>query len=74
MTDFDRLLKIIDKHFPDYTGIGMKTNFVKDFHADSLDILDFIMDIEETFNIMFEDTDNLHTVEDVLEYIKKTKD
>jgi len=73
VSNFDRLLKIIDKHFPDYTGIGMKTNFIKDFNADSLDMVDFTMDIEEEFDIMFEDPDGIETVKNVLEYIEKSK-
>lgn len=71
MSDFERLLKIIDKHFPDYANTGMQTNFIKDFNADSLDMVDFTMDIEEEFDIMFDNPDDIHTVEDVLKHIKK---
>lgn len=47
-------------------------NFIDDLGADSLDIVELVMAIEEEFNIQIEDADaeNIVTVKDVIEYIK----
>lgn len=47
-------------------------NFIDDLGADSLDIVELVMAIEEEFGIQIEDADaeNIVTVKDVIEYIK----
>ena len=47
-------------------------NFIDDLGADSLDIVELVMTIEEEFDIQIEDADaeNIVTVKDVIEYIK----
>ncbi len=47
-------------------------NFIDDLGADSLDIVELVMAIEEEFDIQIEDADaeNIVTVKDVIEYIK----
>ena len=50
----------------------METRFVDDLQADSLDIFQIIMGIEETFDIEIdnEDAEKIATVEDAVEQIK----
>ena len=47
-------------------------SFIDDLGADSLDIVELVMAIEEEFDIQIEDADaeNIVTVKDVIEYIK----
>ena len=47
-------------------------NFIDDLGADSLDIVELVMSIEDEFNIQIEDADaeNIVTVKDVIDYIK----
>ncbi len=48
-------------------------SFVDDLGADSLDITELVMALEEEFNIEIpdEDTEKLPTVKDVIDYIQK---
>lgn len=47
--------------------------FIEDLHADSLDIVELIMALEEEFDaeIPDEEAENLKTVGDVIDYIEK---
>ena len=53
--------------------ITPETAFVEDLGADSLDIFQIITELEEVFELEFEDTEaeNIRTVGDAAEYIKK---
>jgi len=55
--------------------ISKTSSFSKDLGADSLDIIELIMSIEETFkiNIFDKDIDNIITVNDIIFYIKDKK-
>lgn len=55
------------------TSVTMKSSFIDDLGADSLDIVELVMAIEEEFDIEIPDTDaeKVVTVEDVVEYIKE---
>ena len=50
-------------------------NFIDDLGADSLDIVELVMSIEEEFDIQIADEDAEHiiTVNDVITYIKNNK-
>ena len=50
-------------------------SFIDDLGADSLDIVELIMRMEEEFDISIpdEDAEKIKTVEDVVGYIKKTQ-
>ena len=49
-----------------------KASFVDDLGADSLDLVEMIMAMEEAFNISIadEDAENIKTVQDAIDYIK----
>ncbi len=55
------------------SAITMEASFIDDLGADSLDIVELIMALEEEFDIEIPDSDaeKVVTVEDVVEYIKE---
>ena len=54
-------------------GITVQTSFKEDLNADSLDLFEMVMALEESFGIEipYEDLEELQTVADVMEYIEK---
>ena len=57
-------------------AINMESTFVDDLAADSLDIVELVMDIEEEFGIEIPDekAETIVTVGDVVNYIAKCKE
>ncbi len=55
------------------SAVTMEASFIDDLGADSLDIVELIMAIEEEFNIEIPDesAEKVVTVGDVVEYIKE---
>lgn len=55
------------------TSVTMEASFIDDLGADSLDIVELVMAIEEEFNIEIPDADaeKVVTVGDVVDYIKE---
>jgi acyl carrier protein len=71
--EFEKLQKIISEVLNvDTDEITMDTTFVDDLGADSLDLFQIIMGIEEEFDIEIanEDAENIVTVGDAVEQIK----
>jgi acyl carrier protein len=71
--EFEKLQEIIaDVLNVETDDITMETTFVDDLGADSLDIFQIIMGIEETFDIEIdnEDAEKIMTVGDAVEQIK----
>lgn len=71
--EFEKLKKIIAEVLNvDEEEIKMETTFVDDLGADSLDIFQIIMGIEEEFDIEIqnEDAEKIETVADAVEQIK----
>ncbi len=54
--------------------VTLESNIVDDFGADSLDIVDFVMTLEEEFDreIPDEDIENIKTVGDIVSYIENS--
>lgn len=54
------------------TAVTMEASFIDDLGADSLDIVELVMALEEEFDIEIPDTDaeKVVSVSDVVEYIK----
>ena len=70
----ERLKDITHKQFGSAKApITLETSFVNDLGLDSLDIVEFVMELEDTFdlNIPDEDAENLLTVGDAIKYIKE---
>ena len=71
--EFEKLQKIIAEVLSvDTDEINMETKFSDDLGADSLDVFQIIMGIEEEFDIEVpaEATENIQTVEDAINMIK----
>jgi acyl carrier protein len=71
--EFEKLVKIICEVLNvDGDDITMETTFVDDLGADSLDIFQIIMGIEEEFDIEIanEEAENIVTVSDAVDQIK----
>ena len=71
--EFEKLKKIISELLnADEEEITMDTTFVDDLGADSLDVFQIIMGIEEEFDIEIsnEDAEKIITVGDAVEQIK----
>ena len=72
--EFEKLQKIISEVLSvDTDDITLETAFVDDLGADSLDVFQIIMAIEEEFDIEItnEDAETIITVSDAVEQIKK---
>ena len=70
---FDRIKEIIVEQLgvePDI--VTMEASFIDDLDADSLDIVEFIMALEEEFDMEIpdEEAEKISTVGDVINYIK----
>jgi acyl carrier protein len=59
----------------DKEDVGLSKSFVEDLNADSLDLTELIMTLEERFEceISEEEAEKLKTVGDVVGYIEKIK-
>jgi acyl carrier protein len=64
---------IIEQLGVDEEEVAPKASFVEDLGADSLDIVELVMAMEEEFKIEIpdEDVENLKTVQDVTNYIRQ---
>jgi acyl carrier protein len=70
---FDKVKEIIvDKLGVDEGAIKLEASFIEDLGADSLDIVDLVMALEEEFGIDIpdEEAQNIKTVGDAVNYIK----
>lgn len=75
MDIFEKVKKIIvDQLGVDEEDISLKTTF-QEMNADSLDIVELIMELEEEFNIDIadEEVEKIQTVEDIVKYIKENQ-
>lgn len=70
---FDKIAKLIADNFQlDQSKITMDTNFTQDLDADSIDLVEFVMQLEDEFGaeIPDEEAEKLATVGDAVAYIK----
>lgn len=60
----------------DADEVTMESSFMDDLGADSLDVVELIMDLQDEFNLEIpdEEAEKIHTVGDVVEYIKEHTD
>jgi acyl carrier protein len=71
-TTYDRLKKIVVEQLGvDEVDVKPEASFVDDLNADSLDLVELIMSLEEEFGteISDEDAERIRTVGDAVEYI-----
>ena len=70
---YDKVKKIVvDQLGVEESEISMDASFIEDLGADSLDIVELIMALEEEFDIEIPDSDaeKITTVGDAVDYIK----
>jgi acyl carrier protein len=73
-TTFERLKKLIVEQLGvDEEEVTMQASFVEDLNADSLDLVELIMSLEEEFGmeISDEDAEKIQKVSDAVEYIEE---
>jgi acyl carrier protein len=71
-TTYERLKKIIVEQLGvDESEVNAEASFVEDLNADSLDLVELIMSLEEEFGteISDEDAERIRTVQDAVDYI-----
>jgi acyl carrier protein len=73
-TVFERLKKIIvDQLGVDESEVVPNASFVEDLNADSLDLVELIMSLEEEFKLQIsdEDAEKITTVQEAEDYIEE---
>lgn len=73
-TTFERLKKIIVEQLGvDEEEVTPQASFVEDLNADSLDLVELIMSLEEEFGmeISDEDAEGIQKVQDAVDYIEE---
>lgn len=71
---FERVKEILLENLGcDEEDIKMETDLIEDLEADSLDIVELSMSLEDEFEIEVsdEDLEKLNTVESIVEYIER---
>jgi acyl carrier protein len=74
MTAEDRLKKIIAEQLSvNEEDITPEASFIEDLNADSLDLVELIMSLEEEFGVKIsdEDAEKIQTVQDAMDYIQE---
>ncbi len=70
----DKVIELIATQFNlDEGDVDLDTSFKDDLNADSLDLVELIMALEDEFNLEIEDedVDSIKTVGDAIDYIKE---
>lgn len=71
---FDNVRNALAEQFEvDAESITMETSLIDDLGADSLDVVELIMSLEDIFGITISDEDaaQLHTVSRIVDYLEK---
>lgn len=71
---FEKIKNILTEQFDiEEEDITLETNFREDLEADSLDLVELIMGLEDEFEVEVEDEDveDINTVGDAVNYINK---
>ena len=51
--------------------VKLETSFIEDLEADSLDLFQVIMELEDAFDVKVEEVENIKTVSDAVNFIEK---
>ena len=73
---FDKVCKILSEQFDvNVERIDAETSIINDFGADSLDVIDLLMTIEDEFEVLLMDTEceNVRTVGELVADIAKAE-
>ncbi len=77
MDIFEKVKEItVDQLGADEDAVVMEASFIDDLEADSLDIVELMMALEEEFDIEIpdEDAEKISTVKDAVDYITEHQD
>lgn len=72
----DKVIDIVSEHLDtSREEIARESSFIEDLKADSLDIVELVMEFEEEFDITIpdEDYEKIRTVGDAIDYIEEHK-
>jgi len=72
-----KLRKIVSEQLSvDEEDVVVEASFIEDLNADSLDLVELIMTMEEEFNIKIsdEDAEKIQTVQDAMDYLQEHLD
>lgn len=68
---FEKIKEIVvDQLGVNEDEVKLETNFMEDLGADSLDLFQVVMDLEDAFNVKVENVENIKTVGDAVKYIE----
>lgn len=70
----EKVIAVIAEHLGvDKEEVKLESRFVEDLGADSLDLVDLVMKLEDEFGVQISDEEAgaLKTVKDAVEYLKK---
>ena len=73
MDTFERIRELLAEQLDiDEDKITMDSDILEDFEADSLDVVDMVMTLEDEFGVEVPDEqiENFHTVGDVVQYVE----
>ena len=73
---FEKVKSVLAQQFElDPESITMDTNLIDDLGADSLDVVELIMSLEDEFGIAISDNDaaQLYTVGRIVDYLEKLR-
>ncbi|NRA62900.1 MAG: acyl carrier protein [Pseudobacteriovorax sp.] len=77
-TDIEGKLKqiVVNQLGVEEAAVVSKAKFIEDLGADSLDIVELVMAMEEAFGVDIpdEEAESIRTVDDAVSYIKKTQE
>ena len=74
MDTFERIRELLAEQLDiDEDKITMDSDILEDFEADSLDVVDMVMTLEDEFGVEVPDEqiENFHTVGDVVRYVEE---
>ena len=74
MDTFERIRELLAEQLDvDEDKITMDSDILEDFEADSLDVVDMIMSLEDEFGVEVpdEEIENFHTVGDVVRFVEE---
>ena len=72
---FEKVVNVLsDKLGVERSSIAESSSLTDDLGADSLDLVDLVMELEEQFGVKIDDSEleKLSTVKDVVDYIEKS--
>ena len=71
---YEKILKLVAEQFAEEEeSLSRDTNFMDDLNADSLDVVDMLMSLEDEFDVEIpdEEIEKMRTVGEVVSYIEE---